>query len=224
MDTKAELKRLIDNPLQPNASEWAMDSEYVLSEVNQLSDEAKEAIEKVKFFNGQGVGEAKVDVLKVLLKRAYNTIDTTIAPPPIKSRHQIFVAMRFDEERERLFREVLTPVVQATNYSIVKVNDQEFEGSIIGKVIDDISDSIILIADLTGNRGGVYYELGIAKGMQLCNHPIRTILTCDRQFFDTEKVHFDVQGDNIILYTTDENYREQLTRRIQAYKDEFDSQ
>lgn len=221
MDVKTEIKRLMDNPLKPNASEWAMDAEDVLSEINMLTDESKKAIKDIKFFNGQGVGASKVDVLVAFLKRAYNKITPSIAPPPIKSRHQVFVAMRFDNERERLYKDVLTPIVQAANYSIIKVNDQEYEGSIIGKIIDDISDSTILIADLTGNRGGVYYELGIAKGLQLCNHPIRTILTCDKKFFDDEKVHFDVQGDNIILYESDDDYKEKLSRRIQAYKDEM---
>ena len=220
MDIKDELKRLIENPLQPNASEWAMDSESILKETNLLSDDSKKAVHEVIFFDGKGVGKSKVDIVLTLLKRANKAFTPKIEPPPIKSRHQIFVAMRFDEERERLYKEVLVPVVNEANYSIVKVNDQEYEGSIIGKIVDDITDSIILIADLTGNRGGVYYELGIAKGMQLCNHPIRTIITCDRAFFESEKVHFDVQGDNIILYTNDDDYREKLRRRIQAYKEE----
>ena len=98
--------------------------------------------------------------------------------------------MCFDDERNRLYNDVLTPVVQAANYSIVKVNDQEYEGPIIGKIVDDITDSIILIADLTGNRGGVYYEAGIAKGLQLCNHPFRMILTCEKSFFDEKKSIF----------------------------------
>lgn len=219
MDIKTELQRLIDNPLQPNPSEWAMDAEDVLSEMNMLSEDAKNNIRTIKAHGG--VFPQHNDALTAELKRAYKSVANVIAPPPIKSRHQVFVAMRFDDERERLYREVLTPVVQSANFSIVKVNDQEYEGSIIEKIVDDITDSTILIADLTGNRGGVYYELGIAKGLQLCNHPIRTILTCEKSFFDNEKVHFDVQGDNIILYSSDEDYKEKLTRRIQSYKDEM---
>lgn len=33
MDIKSELKRLIDNPLTPNATEWAMDAEDLLTGV-----------------------------------------------------------------------------------------------------------------------------------------------------------------------------------------------
>ena len=219
MDKKEELKRLIDNQLKPNPAEWAMDSEDILLDMGLLTDDAKKHINNIKSHGG--AFQQHNDALSAILKRAYKSIAAVVAPPPIKSRHQVFVAMKFDDERERLYKEVLTPVVQSANFSIVKVNDQEYEGSIIGKIVDDITDSTILIADLTGNRGGVYYELGIAKGLQLCNHPIRTILTCDKTFFDEEKVHFDVQGDNIILYASDEDYKEKLSRRIQSYKDEM---
>lgn len=219
MDKKEELKRLIDNKLKPNAVEWAMDAEDILTDMNLLSSEAAQHIKTIKTHGG--VFNQDNDALVAILKRAYKSVVNVVTPPPIKSRHQVFVAMRFDNERERLYKDVLTPTVQAANYSIIKVNDQEYEGSIIGKIVDDITDSTILIADLTGNRGGVYYELGIAKGLQLCNHPIRTILTCDKKFFDDKKVHFDVQGDNIILYESDDDYKEKLSRRIQAYKDEM---
>ena len=216
---KEKLDNLINNPLKPNPAEWAMDSEDVLCELNMLSEEAKQHINSIKAHNG--TFQQHNDALVAILKRARKSVTVTIAPPEIKTRHQVFVAMKFDDERNSLYNEVLTPTVQAANYSIVKVDDQEYEGSIIGKIVDDITDSTILIADLTGNRGGVYYEAGIAKGLQLCNHPIRMILTCEKDFFDKEKVHFDVQGDNIILYTSDEDYKERLRKRLEYIKSEI---
>lgn len=184
-----------------------------------LSDEAKKHINNIKTHNG--AFPQHNDALVAILKRAYEPITSTIAPPKPKAMSQVFVAMYFDAERNRLYNEVLTPIVQSANYSIIKVDDQEYEGSIIGKIVDNIADSTILIADLTGNRGGVYYEAGIAKGLQLCNHPIRIILTCKKDFFDKEKVHFDVQGDNIILYTSDEDYKERLRKRLEYIKSQF---
>ena len=216
MDLRNELKRLIDNPLKPTPSEWAMNAEDVLDEMNSLSEEARKYIKKIKMHGGAFTQNN--DALVAILKRVYKAVAVTIVPPPIKTKHQVFVAMKFDDERERLYKEILTPVVQSVKYSIIKVNEQEYEGSVIEKIIDDITDSTILIADLTGNRGGVYYELGIARGLQLCNHPIKIILTCEKTFFDSERVHFDVQGDNIILYTSDIDYKEKLTRRIHFVK------
>jgi len=69
---------------------------------------------------------------------------------------------------------------------------------------------------LTGNRGGVYYEAGIARGLQLCNHPIKLVLTCKRSFFDNERVHFDVSGDNIVLYENNDDLKQKLAKRLQA--------
>ena len=217
IDRKTELQSLIDNPCKPNPSEWAMNCKEALQEYPQALSEATTAINNTISHNG--AFQQYTDTLVAIMKSIYREHYDAISVPPIKHRNQVFVAMQFNDEQERIYKEVLTPIVQSANYAIVKVNDQEYEGSIIGKIVDDITDSTMLIADLTGNRGGVYYELGIAKGLQLCNHPIKTIITCKKSFFDTEKVHFDVQGDNIILYESDEDYREKLTRRIEAFKD-----
>lgn len=75
-------------------------------------------------------------------------------------------------------------------------------------------DSIAVIADLTGNRGGVYYEAGIARGLQLCNHPLKLILTCQKDFFDKESVHFDLRGNNIVLYQDIKDLKEKLSDKL----------
>ena len=92
MNKKEELKRLIDNPLKPNAVEWAMDSEDVLSNMNLLSPETKHCITMIK--DHGGAFKQYNDALVTILKRAYKSIANAITPPPIKSRHQVFVAMR----------------------------------------------------------------------------------------------------------------------------------
>ena len=62
----------------------------------------------------------------------------------------------------------------------------------------------------------VYYEAGIARGLQLCKHPIKLILTCKQEFFDKEKVHFDVSGDNILLYTDVNDLSKKLEKRLKT--------
>lgn len=85
MNKKEELKRLIDNPLKPNAVEWAMDSEDVLSNMNLLSPETKHCIKMIK--DHGGAFKQYNDALVAILKRAYKSIANVITPPPIKSRH-----------------------------------------------------------------------------------------------------------------------------------------
>ena len=136
--------------------------------------------------------------------------------PPITKRSQIFVAMMFSAETDRIYEKVYRPVIQSMDYVALRIDEKQFNGSIIKEITTEITDSIAMIADLTGNRGGVYYEAGIARGLQLCNHPIKLIFTCRRDFFDNEKVHFDVSGDNILLYNDDEDLNNKLKMRLQA--------
>lgn len=49
MSEKEVLKRLIDNPKQPNVSEWVYEVEYFLQSINELNKEAKELIDGIKF-------------------------------------------------------------------------------------------------------------------------------------------------------------------------------
>ena len=59
MDIKSELKRLIDNPLTPNAAEWAMDAEDLLTELKMLSEDAQKHISmdklsrRIKSYKGE---------------------------------------------------------------------------------------------------------------------------------------------------------------------------
>ena len=37
-----------------------------------------------------------------------------------------------------------------------------------------------------------------------------------KSFFDSERVHFDVSGDNIVLYANDDDLKQKLAKRLQA--------
>lgn len=217
MDEKGVLKKLIDNPKQPTVSEWVYEVEAFLEEINESNEEAKRLIEGIK---NQGDVFQRCENLVALLRQLYKKKYDKVSIPPITKRNQIFVAMMFSGETVSTYEQVYKPVIQMLNYSAMRIDEKQFNGSIIGEITTEITDSVALIADLTGNRGGVYYEAGIARGLQLCNHPIKLILTCKRSFFDNERVHFDVSGDNIVLYENDDDLRKKLTQRLQAVLNE----
>ena len=216
MDEKGVLKKLIDNPKQPTVSEWVYEVEAFLEEINESNEEAKRLIEGIK---NQGDVFQRCENLVALLRQLYKKKYDKVSIPPITKRNQIFVAMMFSGETVSTYEQVYKPVIQMLNYSAMRIDEKQFNGSIIGEITAEITDSVALIADLTGNRGGVYYEAGIARGLQLCNHPIKLILTCKRSFFDDKKVHFDVSGDNIVLYDSDEDLRQKLLKRLQVVLD-----
>ena len=213
MNEKELLKNLIDNPKQPSVNEWVYEVETFLEDTKNVSEEAKELIRGIKL---QGDNFQRCDNLVALLRQLYKKKYDKITVPPITKRSQIFVAMMFSAETDRIYEKVYRPVIQSMDYVALRIDEKQFNGSIIKDITTEITDSIAMIADLTGNRGGVYYEAGIARGLQLCNHPIKLIFTCRRDFFDNEKVHFDVSGDNILLYNDDEDLNNKLKMRLQA--------
>lgn len=216
MDEKEVLKNLIDNPKKPNVSEWVYEVEAFLEETNAGNEEAWTLIDGIK---KQGDVFQRCDNLIALLKQLYKRKYDKIAIPPITKRNQIFVAMMFSAETSSTYEQVYKPVIQSLNYAAMRIDEKQFNGSIIGEITSEITNSIALIADLTGNRGGVYYEAGIARGLQLCNHPIKLVLTCRRDFFDSERVHFDVSGDNIVLYENDDDLKNKLSMRLKVVLD-----
>ena len=213
MEEKEILEKLINNPKKPNISEWVYEVEAFLENIEENNEEAWILIDGIK---KQGDAFQRCDNLVALLRQLYKRKYNRVVIPPITKRNQIFVAMMFSEETASVYEKVYKPVIQSLNYASMRIDEKQFNGSIIGEITSEITNSIALIADLTGNRGGVYYEAGIARGLQLCNHPIKLILSCRRIFFDTERVHFDVSGDNIILYESNEDLRNKLILRLQA--------
>ena len=213
MTAREILKNLIDNNKKPTVAEWVFNVESFLKEIEEGTKETSEYIETIKQFGDKfQYCENLVAWLRQLYKRKYDSIEV----PPITKRNQIFVAMMFSDETNDVYQNCYKKVIQSLNYACMRIDEKDFTGSIISEITSEISDSVAIIADLTGNRGGVYYEAGVARGLQLCNHPIKLLLTCKQDFFNKEKVHFDVSGDNILLYNDTSDLIEKLNKRLQT--------
>ena len=211
MTEKEALKNLIDNPKKPTVNEWVYNVEAFLQETKSSTKEASTLIKRIKIQGDEFQYCANlVAWLRQLYKRKYDSIEL----PPITKRNQIFVAMMFSDDMSSIYENGYKTVIQSLNYAAMRIDEKEYIGSIINEITSEIANSVALIADLTGNRGGVYYEAGIARGLAMCNHPIKLILTCNREFFNSEKVHFDVSGDNILLYDNCADLTEKLRTRL----------
>lgn len=152
MIEKEILKNLIDNPKYPNVSEWVYEVEAFLDEIQENNEEAWILIDGIK---QQGTAFQHCENLVALLRQLYKKKYDKIATPPITKRNQIFVAMMFSAETDFTYEEVYKPVIQSLNYVAMRIDEKQFNGSIIGEITSEITNSIALIADLTGNRGGV---------------------------------------------------------------------
>lgn len=138
----------------------------------------------------------------------WKRIDALRATQP-KAR-RAFVAMWFDPQMEEAWINGLKPGVDDTKYYVAdRVNSEEHNDRIDFRIVAMIRRSGLVVADFTGDRGGVYFEAGLAVGLD-----IPVIWTCRRDWFS--KLHFDTNHYNHIVWDTPEDLRDQLTLRLNA--------
>ena len=86
---------------------------------------------------------------------------------------------------------------------------EEHNEKIDDRIIAEIRQSGLVVADFTGQRGGVYYEAGFANGLG-----IPLIWTCHDDA--VENLHFDTRQYNHIVWQEPVDLRSQLVDRIAA--------
>lgn len=129
-----------------------------------------------------------------------------------------FVARWFDPSMKNLWENIIQPGCKAAGYNPQCVTDKQFNGNIVDEIIAGIKERAFTVVDLTGYRGGVYYEAGFAAGLGK-----QVILMCHEDHLDGnpkkhKRVHFDVSHTNIIRWKEgrEEEARIELTNRIRA--------
>jgi hypothetical protein len=126
-----------------------------------------------------------------------------------KSR-RAFVAMWFSSDLDEAWKSGFRPGIEKTRYySAYRVDSAQHNGKIDDRIIADIRESGLVVADFTGQRGGVYFEAGFALGIG-----IPVIWTCRA---DHEKeLHFDTRQYNHILWASPGELAARLDERIRA--------
>ena len=118
-----------------------------------------------------------------------------------------FVAMWFDESMEGVYCNGIKVAIECLGYESVRIDKQEHNDRIDQRIFEQIRKARFLVADLTANRAGVYYEAGFAAGQG-----IPVIHICKDTDFDSR--HFDVKTYNTIKYSGEVDLCEKLTSRI----------
>lgn len=122
-----------------------------------------------------------------------------------------FCAMWFDPQVRPFYEGAIAPAIRACGFEPLRLDYAEYNHSIDDEIIASIRRARFVVADLTGHRGGVYYEAGFAHGLGL---PVIFMLRED----DQARVHFDVRQQNFILWRSDDlpGACRRLTQRIRA--------
>lgn len=126
---------------------------------------------------------------------------------------QCFVAMWFNDSETKDLAILLEKVITELGFKYVRIDKLHHSNDITDEIIFQIKRSKFLIADLTGDRSGVYFEAGFAKGIGL---PV--ILTCRNSDFKEGKVHFDLNHRPILFWDKDNmnDFEQSLINKIGA--------
>jgi hypothetical protein len=107
-----------------------------------------------------------------------------------------FMAMPFgDAALDSLSREHVVPAVAATGFDLRRLDDNPPAGLIDDRLRVEIRTSRFLLANLTGENRDVYWEAGYAEGL---GKPVSYV--CERDYFQTDHVHFDTNHHHTVLY------------------------
>jgi len=122
-----------------------------------------------------------------------------------------FVAMWFDPSVHTAWLEAIGPGIEGAGYEPIRIDKVEHNNRIDDEIVAAIRACRFLVADFTGQRGGVYYEAGLAHGLGK-----QVIWLCQED--DLAKVHFDTRQYNFIVWKPDElpELKARLRNRIEA--------
>jgi nucleoside 2-deoxyribosyltransferase len=115
--------------------------------------------------------------------------------------------MNFNPEFDNAYENGILKALEETNYKPYRIDREEHTDKIDDKILSEIKRSKFIIAEFTGQKHGVYFEAGYALGLQ-----IPVIWTCREN--DLQNLHFDTRQYNHIVWTDEENLKEQLINRI----------
>lgn len=120
-----------------------------------------------------------------------------------------FVAMWFNEKVEEAWEKGFKQALIECNYQPLRIDKEEHNEKICDRIIAEINNCGLLVADFTGQRGGVYFEAGYAMGLG-----IPVIWTCHQE--EVDKLHFDTRQYNHITWSDDQELKTKLINRINA--------
>ena len=126
----------------------------------------------------------------------------------LSNNKKVIVAMWFDDSMKKARGQIMS-AIRSCGYEPMPIDMKEHNNQIVAEIFKEIEDSKFVVADLTGQRGGVYYEAGyaVAKNKEL-------ILCCNKE--EEKDIHFDVKQKNTIFWKNEQELKERLAKRIKA--------
>lgn len=117
----------------------------------------------------------------------------------IVNSRSAFMAMKFGNEiLDGVLRDCFQPAAKRAGFTLNALNERPSAGLIDNQIRAGIRAARFVIADLSHNNNGAYFEAGFAEGLGL---PV--IYTCEAEKFTKEKTHFDTNHMHTIVWKPD---------------------
>lgn len=215
-----DIERMIENTSLPHPIEQSENLIYWLGKSTKgLGDFQHLDIEKIMSIIG-GWHQANVDKLidellrkKQIVKESFKdghrislTFDgwehfSEIQKGQVVSKVAI-MAMPFDDTLlNDMFLNTFKPAAKDAGFELKRIDEDAPAGLIDSRMRNEIRNSRFVVAELTGDNSGAYFEAGLAEGF---GKPV--IYTCRRSYFEDNKTHFDANHYHTIKW--DENDRD----------------
>lgn len=120
-----------------------------------------------------------------------------------------FVAMSFHASLDSAYSEGIEPAIRSAQYESLRVDRVQYNEKICDRIISEIRRARFVVADVTLQKPGVYFEAGYGMALGL------PVIWCCRDD-DKGNIHFDTRQYNHILWHQPADLREQLLDRIRA--------
>ena len=128
-------------------------------------------------------------------------------PMPEVSERDVFVIMSFKKEHRDAFNLAIGPTLEKLGYNAIRVDQIQHNTTVTPEIMRQIEKAVFIVADLTGERPNVYYEVGYAHRADK-----EVILVAKNE----SAVHFDVAAINRIEYEDYTALSVALEKRVKA--------
>lgn len=151
----------------------------------------------------------EIDYMKIKLTKPVETFKEKKITIDEKKDHlpSIFTVMPFSSELDDVYYLGIREIAKELKCSCERVDEIEFVDGILEKIYDSISNSKIIIAEVTSPNPNVFYEIGYAHALE---KPVILITK------DISTAPFDIRGFNHIIYENIIDLREKLYNRLKV--------
>ena len=139
--------------------------------------------------------------------KGWQVVEPTLPVDSIPGR--CFVAMSFHPSLDSAYEVGIKPAILECGFKPICMKEITTNEGITDRIMSEIRLAQFVVADFTGQRGGVYFEAGFARGLG------RDVIWACRKD-ESELVHFDIKHLGRILWETPEQLREKLADSIRA--------